>query len=308
MTSDSPAIQRPEKGCVYDVTSDFWKGFCVDMPCTGWMGWPDYHTAVIIDEIDGQEVLIQCWKGWCQRFPTVVDDASVDGVNFPGGIGAEVGIYQRDPKRPHFALSDLGIIREIFAREAPPEPSAREVFRAEDIAAVDPVAPGSPGLPPVPDDWSPAARRAAQEWLYKRYTPTPQPPVAASPSGADGVLGGLSLPTLDFIAPGFDLRDQWFPAPGLVKKANLKVKFSLSDPLHGVPIISDYETPTYWTCKWMHRSDYLKVWYPKWLAENEPGSKSSDPPLFDPYEFRLDFSVGGVKYKWYSGSTIEKVS
>jgi hypothetical protein len=39
------------------------------------------------DTINGKPVVIQLWKGWCQQF--------LSSPNFPGGVGAEVGIYER---------------------------------------------------------------------------------------------------------------------------------------------------------------------------------------------------------------------
>jgi len=46
---------------------------------------------MIEDEIDGKPVVIQLWKGTCQKFAGLQE--------FPGGIGAEVGVYHRIPGR-----------------------------------------------------------------------------------------------------------------------------------------------------------------------------------------------------------------
>ena len=76
-----------ERGYDYCETADDWKTACLALPCFTAVQWPDYGTAVIEDVIDGQPVVIQLWKGWCQKF--------LDDPDFPGGIGAEVGIYVR---------------------------------------------------------------------------------------------------------------------------------------------------------------------------------------------------------------------
>jgi hypothetical protein len=51
------------------------------------MQWPDYSSEIVEDTINGKAVVIQLWKGWFQRF--------LGSEDFPGGIGAEVGIYER---------------------------------------------------------------------------------------------------------------------------------------------------------------------------------------------------------------------
>jgi hypothetical protein len=72
----------------------------------------NYPTAVIADVIDGKNVMIQLWKGWCQQF--------LDRDDFPGGIGGEVGVYEtkigrRFPQdRPDFISEPAW----IFLREA----------------------------------------------------------------------------------------------------------------------------------------------------------------------------------------------
>lgn len=87
-------------GYHYVETSDAWKNVCLALPCFAALTWPDYSTRVLEDVIDGKPVVIQLWKGWCQK---------IFGNNdLPGGIGAEVGIYQRVPgKVPPADLSFL---------------------------------------------------------------------------------------------------------------------------------------------------------------------------------------------------------
>lgn len=74
-------------GYRYDETDEWWKVACEPLPCFEALAWPGYGTAILDDVIDGKPVVIQLWKGWCQRF--------LGSQNFPGGIGAEVGVYER---------------------------------------------------------------------------------------------------------------------------------------------------------------------------------------------------------------------
>ncbi len=100
------ALQSPtreysdDRGYDYVETADWWKQDCASLPSFGALCWPDYATKVIEDVIDGQPVVIQLWKGWCQKF--------LGRSDFPGGIGAEVGIYRRIPgKAPPTRLPDF---------------------------------------------------------------------------------------------------------------------------------------------------------------------------------------------------------
>jgi hypothetical protein len=77
------------RGYDFDETSPCWKEECQALPCFKDIRWPDYDTWVVEDVIDGQPVVIQLWKGWCQQF--------LGRSDFPGGIGAEVGVYRRIP-------------------------------------------------------------------------------------------------------------------------------------------------------------------------------------------------------------------
>ncbi|GAC1346741.1 MAG: hypothetical protein NVSMB27_10850 [Ktedonobacteraceae bacterium] len=76
-------------GYTYVETSESWKQMCSNLPCFAALQWPDYATQVVEDTINGQPVVIQLWKGWCPKFLGL--------QNFPGGIGAEVGVYRRIP-------------------------------------------------------------------------------------------------------------------------------------------------------------------------------------------------------------------
>ena len=82
---ESAVIIYEENGYRFNETTEKWKQLCSVLPCFPLVRWPGYPTKVIEDEINGKPVIIQLWKGWFQQI----------GTNLPGGIGAEVGIYER---------------------------------------------------------------------------------------------------------------------------------------------------------------------------------------------------------------------
>lgn len=84
---ESPVLAYEENEYKFVETSEAWKELCTVLPCFKQVEWPDYPTAVIEDTINGKPVVIQLWKGWCQQF--------LGRDDFPGGIGGEVGIYER---------------------------------------------------------------------------------------------------------------------------------------------------------------------------------------------------------------------
>jgi len=97
----SPTIRYSDaSGFTYDETSESWKQMCQAFPCFAGLHWPGYSTGVVEDVVDGQPIVIQWWNGWCQKF--------LGSSPFPGGIGAEVGIYRRIPgKLPPLSLPFL---------------------------------------------------------------------------------------------------------------------------------------------------------------------------------------------------------
>jgi hypothetical protein len=111
--SISPTIKYSDgRGYEYVETSDWLKQVCTLLPCFKALEWPDYSTDVVTDVIDGQDVIIQLWKGWC---PKLFDD-------FPGGFGAEVGVYRTileravpkmPPSLPAKARVGLAAIAEV---------------------------------------------------------------------------------------------------------------------------------------------------------------------------------------------------
>jgi len=98
-------VYTDASGYKFDETSENWKQLCTAFPCFGLLQWPGYSTQVI-DTMNGQpltiggrSVVIQLWKGTCQKFLGL--------SNAPGGIGAEVGVYHRVPGRARPTLQQL---------------------------------------------------------------------------------------------------------------------------------------------------------------------------------------------------------
>lgn len=88
----------------YVETSDELKTAASGLPCSLALQWRNYPTAIVEDTIDGKAVVVQLWKGWCQQF--------LSADEFPGGMGAEVGIYERvsgrgfPAEKPHPLIPD----------------------------------------------------------------------------------------------------------------------------------------------------------------------------------------------------------
>jgi hypothetical protein len=107
---NSPTFRYADAlGYQYDETSELWKQLCTAFPCFALLQWPGYSTQVVdtIDgqpiTINGQPVVIQLWKGTCKKF--------LGGLlNFPGGIGAEVGVYHRVPGRARPTVQSLSFL------------------------------------------------------------------------------------------------------------------------------------------------------------------------------------------------------
>jgi hypothetical protein len=88
----SPTIEYSDtRGYKYVETSDKWKQMCTAFPCFAAIEWPDYATKWFPASIAGKPAVIQLWKGYCEKFLGL--------ERFPGGIGAEVGIYRFIPGR-----------------------------------------------------------------------------------------------------------------------------------------------------------------------------------------------------------------
>lgn len=81
-------------------TSDIWAARCSDLACGQWVRFNDYTEAHRYNaNIPGiGPVIIQLWKGWCPRFNNLPGTSALReflnmGKEFPGGLGAEVGVY-----------------------------------------------------------------------------------------------------------------------------------------------------------------------------------------------------------------------
>jgi hypothetical protein len=223
-----------------------------------------------------------------------------------------VGVYAVDPARPHLDAADAEALRQFVGRmltskiTVPTAPGIRALAAIDTLSVQDTVAQSAPlpaPLPTLPSEWSAETRAVADLWIAQRFLPQPEPPHSTLPPGADGILPPFLLPP--FVASGFDLNAQWFPANQIVVDSGVDVSFTLSTPDLSEKLIDDYHTPTYWTCKWMHYDNYV-TWYAAWLTSHGPES-ASQQPAFKPVDLKLDFSVAGIQYRWYEGSTIERV-
>lgn len=63
------------------------------LPCGPWTVLPGYPTHFFDAKIGGRVVILQMWKGSCPDY--------LGWTGSPGGVGAEVGIYNRDSSQPH---------------------------------------------------------------------------------------------------------------------------------------------------------------------------------------------------------------
>jgi hypothetical protein len=105
---NNPTVHSTDaSGYKFDATSPEWKEACAVLPCFAALQWPDYSTKCIPDTINGKPVMIQLWKGRCEQF--------LGRVDFPGGIGGEVGVYVRVPEgRPLPELKMLPLLMRPF--------------------------------------------------------------------------------------------------------------------------------------------------------------------------------------------------
>ena len=67
-----------------------------------------HQQAVRIAQVDGQPIVIQLWKGWCEQF--------LGSAKFPGGIGAEVDVWEPEPtgRGNRFVPDDLDNCPDVF--------------------------------------------------------------------------------------------------------------------------------------------------------------------------------------------------
>jgi hypothetical protein len=118
-----PAIVFEEDGYHYTDQMQWWKEVCVGLPCFIELGWPGYESGVIdhIDaggqsqrlQIDGHDIVIQLWRGYCENSLGL----NVNGM--PGGVGVEIGIYRKIPGQLDKFLrqiGDIGKLRDSISR------------------------------------------------------------------------------------------------------------------------------------------------------------------------------------------------
>ena len=82
---DSTVHHKDSRGYEYVAISDSWKRMCLDLPCSRRVVIPGlYKQQFLHTKIDGEDCVIQAWKGHCPQ----------GYRELPGGIGGEVGIYR----------------------------------------------------------------------------------------------------------------------------------------------------------------------------------------------------------------------
>lgn len=103
MNDYSPSdITTDANGYRYDETSTFWKTVCSDLPCNREMAWTGYETTELrVTTKSGKNVVIQCWKGFCADAVPPLPIPGFQTLWFPGGQGAEVGVYEVDDAKSY---------------------------------------------------------------------------------------------------------------------------------------------------------------------------------------------------------------
>jgi hypothetical protein len=82
---DSTIHYKDSRGYEFVAISDSWKRMCLDLPCSKRVVIPGlYKQQFLHTQINGQDCVIQAWKGHCPQ----------GYREMPGGIGGEVGIYR----------------------------------------------------------------------------------------------------------------------------------------------------------------------------------------------------------------------
>jgi hypothetical protein len=106
---DSTVDYTDTRGYHYVGMSASWKRLCLALPCSKRVVIPPlYKTQWIATQIDGQDVVLQAWRGDCPKFH-----------GLPGGIGGEVGIYREEPGRTIPDVLDLPMLDSFPAALRP---------------------------------------------------------------------------------------------------------------------------------------------------------------------------------------------
>lgn len=217
-----------ENGYRYYETSEYWKKICSPLPCFAEMWWPGYLTKVVRAKIGSHDVIIQLWKGWCQRFMGPAG-------NFPGGIGAEVGIYRKVND------DETSVTHPHLFRKA-----AKHIDK---------------GLHHARDRLDHASHRAAAQphrHLAHEVNPT---------------AGHGAVPTVPHL-PRYDRPhgnpdgEVWYPFPEL----GTQLWFKLVNPVTGTEFFQTKRERTYWLTRWMdpqcYRREYQRDYATPPFAEN----------------------------------------
>lgn len=97
-------ITTEKDGYTFVEVSELWMGLCSDIACGPWVQFPAYSEThryrANLPKIG--PVIIQLWKGFCPNLGETSSKYNFGGLvnllnlgkEFPGGIGAEVGIYR----------------------------------------------------------------------------------------------------------------------------------------------------------------------------------------------------------------------
>lgn len=109
----------------YTSVSEEWKAACSHLPCFSALRWHGYESTVREIKIGNHDVVVQLWKGTCQK--------AFGADSAPGGIGAEVGVYKH------------------FGDGVPPRPVGRIPSFFETIRAALPIGHNSPFWLPWPE-------------------------------------------------------------------------------------------------------------------------------------------------------------
>ena len=100
-------ISYDASGYLCDETSTFWKTVCAVLPCNREMAWTGYETVCLpVTTKAGKQVVIQCWKGYCEDAVPTMAIPGFQTLSFPGGQGAEVGVYEVDDAKSYPPSAD----------------------------------------------------------------------------------------------------------------------------------------------------------------------------------------------------------
>jgi hypothetical protein len=208
----SPVLRDTKDGYEFVETSDDWNQRCQSLPCFAQIYWPGYATAVVRQRIGGVDAVIQLWKGYCPVF------LAAQGV-FPGGLGAEVGIYRSAPAEPGVHPQAVAAPRASRPTSTPPKTSLEPPFRL---------------VPEMP---------AVAVHLVERVS-----------RDIDRTLAGFRDPVSTPSTAG----EVWYPAPELATKLWLKLVHPRStgggDLFDTPPGFRD--RTGYWCNRWMEKESY----------------------------------------------------